>query len=185
MALQAGHPGGFDALYKRYASYVQSVLVHTLGLDSELEELLQEVFVRAFKSIDSIRSKSSLKPWLAQIAVHTARHCIRRRKRRSWLRLGMPTHVKNLLVSSPSIEERETLRSVYAILDRLNVEYRIAFALRFIEGMSLAEIGEACGVSEGTVKRRIAQAQKRFLKHAKHYPILAGRIERGDRWKNH
>ncbi len=76
---------------------------------------------------------------------------------------------------------RESLRVTYAVLDRLGVDERIAFALRFIEGLELAEIAAACGVSFNTVRRRLARAEKRFLALAQREPALHEWLEGGTR----
>ena len=59
-------------------------------------------------------------------------------------------------------ESRETVRRVYAILDRLAADLRIAFTLRFVERHSLAEVAALTGCSLATAKRRISRATQRF-----------------------
>ena len=81
-------------------------------------------------------------------------------------------------------ESREVLRHTYALLDLLPADQRIAFTLRFFEGMELTEIAGACGVSLATVKRKLARAEHRFLLLASKQPALQERIERSERWRN-
>ena len=68
------------------------------------------------------------------------------------------------------------------LLDRLPVEERVAFTLRYIEEMSLEEVAEASGVSLATVKRKLSRAEARFLAAARADATLRTWLERGDRW---
>ncbi|MEZ4298352.1 MAG: sigma-70 region 4 domain-containing protein [Polyangiaceae bacterium] len=65
------------------------------------------------------------------------------------------------------------LEATYAVLGELPADERIAFALRFIEGMELTEVAASCGVSLATVKRRIGRAEGRSVEKARQHPILA------------
>jgi RNA polymerase sigma-70 factor (ECF subfamily) len=77
---------------------------------------------------------------------------------------------------------REATRATYAILAAMDVDERIAFALRFIDGMELTEVAEACGVSLATIKRRLARAETAFAKRARENPALESWLQGGARW---
>jgi RNA polymerase sigma-70 factor (ECF subfamily) len=62
------------------------------------------------------------------------------------------------------------------------VDLRIPFALRFVDGMELRDVAEACDCSLATVKRRLASAEKRFLALANRDPALAAAVARSVRW---
>ena len=149
--------------------------------DAELADLLHEVFARALAQIDSLEDPAALKWWLTTIAVFTAREHIRRRMRGRWLRFFASEDLPDLPVAGADEEVRESLRMTYAVLDRLGVDDRIAFSLRFIEGLDLAEVAAACGVSLNTIKRRLARAEKRFVALARREPALHDWLERGTR----
>jgi len=78
--------------------------------------------------------------------------------------------------SSPP-EAEEALRATYRILSTLPADERIAFALRFIEGMELTEAAAACRVSLATIKRRVARAKSTFEARAERHPSLARWLE--------
>jgi RNA polymerase sigma-70 factor (ECF subfamily) len=80
------------------------------------------------------------------------------------------------------LEVEEALRATYRVLDRLPVEERVVFALRFIEGMEVAEVANACGVSLSTVKRRLGKASARFASWAKAEPALADWLDGEAKW---
>jgi RNA polymerase sigma-70 factor (ECF subfamily) len=179
-AIKGGHPGATTALFDRYGAHVRSVLARLMGLDTELADLLHDVFVAALDKIDQLSDPSLLKGWLTSIAVFTARGTIRKRARWRWLRLvDEPPEVP---VNGPNPAVRETLGRMYAVLDRLPPDDRIAFALRFVQGMELTEVAAACEVSLATIKRRLAKAEQRFLELARQEPALVEWMEGGTRW---
>ena len=76
----------------------------------------------------------------------------------------------------------EALRATYAVLEKLPADERIAFALRFVEGLELTQVAEACAVSLATIKRRLAKAEARFLALAGRQPALEPWLSGGGRW---
>jgi RNA polymerase sigma-70 factor, ECF subfamily len=181
-ALRAGQHAGGTALYDVYRSHVQRVLVRVLGPDAELRDLIQDVFVEAIDSVDRLEAPEALRGWLASIAVFRARSEIRRRARNRWFPLFSSDHLPDVAapVSTPEIDE--AVRATYRILAKLPADERIAFALRFIDGMQVTEVAVACRVSLATIKRRLTRAQKRFLTIARGVPEISDWIERGTRW---
>ena len=109
---------------------------------------------------------AALKPWLLRIATHmrpphvthtnttSVAPLFRRRRGRA------PQRPRDRQRST--LEGRQTLRAVYAVLSRIPPDERIAFALRYIDGMELTEVAAACSVSLATTKRRLHRAEKRF-----------------------
>jgi RNA polymerase sigma-70 factor, ECF subfamily len=153
------------AFVNRFTVDVERTVVHLIGPDRELSDVRQEVFVQALISIRTLRDPSALKPWLMSIAKHCARRTIRNRTRRGWLRFFVDADEEaRWQPTAPGIdpEARETLRVVYAALDRMPAVDRIAFAHRYIDGMELPEIAAACSVSVATVKRRLRRALARL-----------------------
>lgn len=181
-ALRAGHPGAPEALYDRHAARVRQTLRSIMGPDDEIPDLLQEVFIRALNEIGSLRDFRRLSSWLCGIAVFVARAQIRARSRRRYLRIFAPDQTRAQHVDPPSSDARQALREIYAVLDEMPVNHRMAFVLRYIHGMSLVEAAEACGTSLATVKRWLARAEKRFVETISQRPALAQRLKDGTRW---
>lgn len=179
-ALPEGHPGAVAAFYDRYAPHILRTLQSTLGSDADVPDLLQEVFIRAIDSISSLKEHDRLRGWLTSIAVFTARAHIRRRTRRNWLSLRSPAPPTQQ--EPPSLDARNALREVYRLLGEMPIDERLAFALRYIEGMSLPDAAEACGVSLATLKRRLSRAEKRFCAGAGSRPALTAWFEEESRW---
>ncbi len=181
-ALRAGHPGAAAAFYDRHAGHTHLVLRSTLGPDDDIPDLLQEVFIRALNQIGTLRDVDRIGNWLTSIAVFVARAQIRLRARRSRLRVFSPERTRSWQIEQPSSDARRALHQLYAVLDRMPVEQRMAFVLRYIHGMTLTEAAEACEASLATLKRRLARAEKRFLGAARREPALAQWLEDGTRW---
>ncbi len=171
-ALRRGDASAAEALFDRYAPYVERLLARVLGADSELADVLQEVFVRAYCAIHTLKDAGALKGWLTTLALFTARAHIRSRTRRSWLRFVDWNQLPEVQTTPADPQAWDTLLHLHQILDRIPADQRIAFVLRFVEGMELTEVAAACGVSLATIKRRLDRAQARFerLAQAERFP---------------
>jgi RNA polymerase sigma-70 factor (ECF subfamily) len=174
--------GARAALYRRYGEHVHRVLRRILGAPEELADLHHDVFVRAIVSLHKLEDPCALKAWLTMIAVHVARTAIARRRRSRWLWFMPPSELPEVQASVATSEQLDAVRATYAVLDMLAPDDRIAFALRFIDGMELTEIAQACRVSLATLKRRLVRAEARFVARARKEPALVAWIEGGSRW---
>lgn len=159
-------------LFDRYAEHLRRVLVRVLGPDPEIPDLLQDVMVAALGSIDRLDDPRALRAWLTRIAVFTARVRIRRRTRWRFLRFVAPEELPELGIDPHDAPASETLRATYRVLERLEPDDRIAFALRFLHGMELSEVAHAAQVSLATIKRRLNRAQQNFQQLARAEPSL-------------
>jgi RNA polymerase sigma-70 factor (ECF subfamily) len=183
-ALAERQPAAVAAFYDRFAGRVLRVLARILGSDQDMSDVHHEAFVRALGSIASLKDPSRLTAWITSVAVLSARTCLQRRARRRWLVLTEPDVLARLdarvPVAEPSVHE--ALAATYRVLDRLPPDERVVFALRFIDGMQLVELAEACGVSLATAKRRLSRAEQRFSNLAWQHPVLVEWIAKGGRW---
>jgi RNA polymerase sigma-70 factor (ECF subfamily) len=175
--LRAGNRAAVAALFDRYSEIVERVLVRVLGVDPEIPDLLQDVFMQALLGGPRYRGDASnLRAWLTQIAVKRAKKCIRRRTTRRLLGLSHPVQ----LPDPPGVTDPElqaTLRRACALLERLPSRERVPFALRYLEGMQLAEVALACEMSLATAKRRLVRARERFSALAARDSILCEWLE--------
>lgn len=146
-------------LFKRFAPYVARIGLRLLGRESDVDDLIQEVFLAAFKQRDQLRDPGATKNWLATIAVRSARRQLRRRRMRQFVGLDSGGPALELRDQGISPEKRALLARVYEMLDALPVDHRLAWTLRYVEGEKLEQVAERCGCSLATVKRRIAAAQ--------------------------
>ena len=158
-ALLAGHPAARESLFVRHGAHVRRVLIRVLGLDHEVPDLLQDVFLTALATIGKLEDPRALRGWLTSMAVHHARGLIRKRNRRRILRFVDPDELDRQLGPASGMEQHEAMRALYRVLDGMPADERIAFALRFVDGMDLYEVAAACKVSRATVSRRLQRAQ--------------------------
>jgi RNA polymerase sigma-70 factor, ECF subfamily len=179
-ALRNGEPGAADALFDRYGVYVRRIVARVLGPDPDLVDTVHDVFVAALESAHRLEDAGVLRSWLTSIAVFTARARIRGRQR--WRRFFVPWADRGPEAGAwaPTDAQRE-LRATYAVLDRMHVDDRIVFVLRFIEEMQLTEVAATLGTSLATVKRRLSRSRTRFEELAKGSPELEPWLQRGER----
>jgi RNA polymerase sigma-70 factor, ECF subfamily len=175
-AIVQGRPGATDALFRKYVDHVRKVIVSVLDIDNETEDILQEVFIDAIRTIDRLEDPSLLRSWLTRIAVFKSREVIRRRTRRRWIRFVAPEKLEELSKLQCSIDTPEAVLCTYLVLGELSAQDRIVFGLRHISGMELTEVAEACQVSLATVKRHLQHAEEKFARRASKYPSLRKRL---------
>lgn len=162
-SLVSGHPDAPTALFDAYGAYVERLLMRVLGPDPEIEDVLHEVFVEALSSISKLRDPARLRGWLTRMTVFVARGSIRRRRRHR--RLVLVPAEDSLPESSPpeSHESKELLQRVFRVLSELDENQRIAFSLRYLEGMTLSEGANVSGVSLATFKRWLKKSDRSFM----------------------
>jgi len=177
-ALRQGEAGAAGRIYDRHAKHVHAVVYRLLGPEAELEDIIQEVFIYAFYSIDKLRDPVALKSWLRGIATGQVRSHLRRRWRSRWLSFLSHDELAELPSEGPD-PHTDLLREVYGILDQLPPDERMAVVLRRIEDLPIHEAAEVSGMSVSTFKRRYARGQAHFLARAKGRPALAKWLEQG------
>lgn len=175
--LKDGDPSICDRIYRLYAKEVWRMLRRILGDDPDLDDLHHEVFVQALRSATRFRGEATLKTWLIGIAVNCARTKLRSRRRRWWLRFMAPEDLPEATAKRRDDDASLTVRAVYELVEKLPTEERIAFTLRFVEGMTNGEVAAAMSCSVGTVKRRLSKASTRFFALAGRHPALAALCE--------
>ena len=164
-ALAGGGARAFAEAWDRYAPLVRTIVRHACGHSSEVEDVTQEVFLRLFRRVSSLRKPESLRAFVVAFAVRTALAERRRRRVRSWLRLTdsgeLPEDLPDDLVSRGAQELRLELGRLCRLLGKLSARERSVLLLRHLEGMKLTEISDALRVSLATTKRVFRRASTR------------------------
>lgn len=148
----------FDDVFRRYARYVGSIGLRLLGRPQEVEDFVQDVFLRVHRGLPRVQNPAALKGWLASIAVRLA---LRRLRRRRLMRMvSLDTAFDYASVVDPSLlpEERSMLAELYHRLDAVPAQQRLAWMLRHVEGERLEEVARLCECSLATAKRWIHAA---------------------------
>jgi RNA polymerase sigma-70 factor (ECF subfamily) len=174
-AVRAGAPRAAARVWDRYASLVRRLLRRTLGPTVDVDDALQEVFMRLFRDFDSLREPAALRSFLIGITMHVATSELRRRRARRWLLLSDDGTVPNTEVVTDEhiLEQRQALHALYRILDRVDTSRRLVFVLRYVEAMELTELSAVLGCSLATTKRRVSDASERVSRLASRDPHLA------------
>jgi RNA polymerase sigma-70 factor, ECF subfamily len=184
-ALRAGEPWAERALLEQHTDHMERILTRILGGHADLDDLVQEVFVRAFERVEQLREPRALRGWLTAIAVYVAREAVRAKRRRRWLLFLPQEETPELAAPAASHEARAALRAFYEVVACFDPDVRSAFTLRFVEGMELSEIAAACGVSLATIKRRLRSAEADFTTRCKAHDALADWLDEGSRRQEH
>ena len=173
LAAAAGQPGAAEMVWDRFAPLVRGLARRSLGPDREVDDHVQEVFLRLFAELDALRDPAALRSFVVGITVRVLRSELRRRRLRRWLRLTEAGELPDNAAPPRDEAAREALRRLYRILDGIDDDARLAFALRFIEGLELADVAAALGASLATTKRRLAKVTARVFAAARNDAVLS------------
>lgn len=159
---RAGDDGAFAELYRRHAGRVLALCTRLAGDRGRGEELLQDVFVRAWSRLPGFRGESAFGTWLHRLAVNVVLSDRRAAQRR--LRRVEPAGdaLDGLPATLAAPGERLDLDAAIA---RLPEGARAVFVLHDVEGYRHAEIGAILGIAEGTSKAQLFRA-RRLLREA-------------------
>ncbi len=174
-AASKGDRSAQTAIWKRYLPLVRSRMSRSLG-GQDVDDHVQEVFLRLFKYLPDLRDPSALRSFLIGIALRVAGTELRRRRCRYWLQLTtsgeLPEPASNTDVDAD--EPREAVARLSAILEKFTPESYRVIELRYVEGKELTEVAEAIDVSLATAKRHLARASARLHAIVQREPVLAG-----------
>jgi RNA polymerase sigma-70 factor (ECF subfamily) len=180
-ALRQHDPRAELEAWNRFSPGVDRTLRRLLGPGPEADraDLLQEVFIRFFRRVGTLREAAAVRGFLTGICLHVVRAEIAARRRRSWLRLTPSGEAPEPAPGERDDESREAVRRYYRVLDRLPGGDRSIFVARTIEGLTLDEVAALHGVSVSTAQRRIERATARVALLARRDPLLASLAEGG------
>ena len=160
-------------VFRREKHRVHAALFRVLGSNADIDDLIQDTFIEIFRSLPGFRGDALLSTWVDRIAVRVAYGYIARRKPET-VRLSV---VPDAPSSDASAEDRalarEAARRLYAILDRIEPNQRIAYTLHVIDGRPLPEVAEIMNATVVTTKVRAWRAARTVEKRAKNDPLLA------------
>ena len=156
-----GDSAAFDKLIEKYIKDVSGLASRLLGWDSDVEDVVQDVFLAAFLGLKKFRFKCSVKTWLFGI---TANKCRSYKYRRAvHRRLLLKAGVKRAATEKKRGREEEH-EQVRQAVRRLPVKYREVVVLRYLEGLSTKEITGVLGISENAFHTRLSRAREKLEK---------------------
>jgi RNA polymerase sigma-70 factor (ECF subfamily) len=169
-----GDNDAFGTLVRRYQDSLFNGIYRMVGDYHDAADIAQDVFLKAYRALESFRGTASFSTWLYRIAVNT---CISRRRslaaRKAHLHVGLATGADDGTDCDPpapdpsppqAAQSREDWERMEEALGKLPEDYRMAVVLRDIEGYSYAEIAAMLDCSQGTVKSRLYRAREMLRK---------------------
>ncbi|HYD49542.1 MAG TPA: RNA polymerase sigma factor [Terriglobales bacterium] len=158
-AVRRGDIARFELLMRRYNQRVYRSVRAVLRNESEIEEVLQEAWVRAFTHLDQFAGRASFSTWLIRIALHEA---YRRMKKQT--RLTDMSSVAERLEAAEAPPERTVFEQELRVfleraIDRLPESFRAVVMLRDVEGLTTLETAEALEIPLDTAKTRLHRAR--------------------------
>lgn len=156
--IRSGDEAAFDALVLRYQAPLFSYLRGFVGDVEQARDLVQETFLRAYKSFGSLDDPALLRSWLYRIAHNQACSLLRRRRLISWLPLTFDRHSSN---AAPDRSAIETMRVAEA-LEQIPADQRAPLLLHLVAGFAYAEVAAMLQISEGAVRMRISRGRAAF-----------------------
>ena len=162
-----GEHTAFRVLVERYQERIRNLIYSIFHEPGVVDDLSQEVFIKAYEALHQFRFQSSFYTWVYRIAVNKSRDELRKRKVRRWFSLQsmMESSDKELaakIVAEPQDNELQELLA--AGLKSLPEKYRIAVILKDVDGFSYEEIAEIMECEIGTVKSRLSRARAMLRK---------------------
>jgi RNA polymerase sigma-70 factor (ECF subfamily) len=169
--VRSGNPQAFAGIVDRYTDQIFILALRSLGDQHNAEEAVQDVFLKAYRSLDSFDSDRRLHPWLYSIALNHLRSLQRRTARRH--ETNTIPLAEELVPVDPSIgashpETQLLANSTRALVDYALLELspiqRQAFILRHVRGLSTSDAATVMRIPENTLKTNVRRARKQLQK---------------------
>lgn len=129
----------------------------------DTDDLLQDVFVKAWKNIDKFRAESQLYTWLYRIATNECITFLNKKRRRFFIPIGDVEHeLSNILDNSPHIDGEEIQIRLQKVLLQLPDKQRLVFNMKYFDEMKYEEIAKITGTSIGSLKASYHHAVKKI-----------------------
>ena len=167
---QRGDKKAFELLVIKYQRKLARLLSRFIRDASEVEDVTQEAFIKAYRALPSFRGDSAFYTWLYRIGINTAKNYLVAMGRRAPTVTGVDhedaenieegDQLKDLVTPENQLMSRQIAETVNFTLQELPEELRTAITLREIEGLSYEEIAQIMNCPIGTVRSRIFRARE-------------------------
>jgi len=176
--LQAGNLKAFDILVSRFKDRLHNFLFRYTHNHEDCEDLVQETFLRVFKSRQSYTRIARLSTWIYTIALNLAKSMYKKKQRMSTVSMHADPNDPDdfeISIEDTAILQDEELHQKFCVeqlelaLQELNDDFREAIVLRDIQQLTYEEISEITGTAMGTVKSRINRGRIQLQEILKEY----------------
>ncbi|HET9705786.1 MAG TPA: RNA polymerase sigma factor [Vicinamibacterales bacterium] len=167
--IKSGDGSAFEALYRQHATRLYNLASRMIGGHGEADDLLQDIFLLAYRKLGSFRGESSLGTWLYRLAMNHCLDVLRNRQTRMGQQTDSLDEPDAMPVASPvplvgAVSRIDLERAIEA----LPPACRAAFLLHDVEGFGHQEVGAMLGISEGTSKSQVHKARMRIRTYLAH-----------------
>lgn len=176
-ALQAGDRAEFARMMDHFSNPIYRLGLKILGDEQDAEDVLQETFIKAYRSIEKFEGRSSLSTWIYRIATNEALMLLRKRKPTLDLVLENDDEddvEPREIVDWCCLPEEEMLSTesrsfLETAVQVLSTPLRLVFLMRDVERKSIKETAEILEISESAVKVRLMRARLKLREELSHY----------------
>ena len=163
-----GDKKAFDLLVLKYQQKVANIVSRYVRDNSEVFDVSQEAFIKAYRALPNFRGESAFYTWLYRIATNTAKNHLAAKSRRpptddieteTAEQLDSGTRLKEYATPEHKLLEDEIAHTIRQALNELPEDLKTAITLRELEGLTYEEIAEAMDCPIGTVRSRIFRAR--------------------------
>jgi RNA polymerase sigma-70 factor (ECF subfamily) len=161
----AGETNLFSILLHRYSSDIFSLIVRIVSSKEDAEELTQDVFLKAFKKLNSFKGKSSFLTWLYRIAYNTSISATRKNKQTFFYFDETMMHNisdKNVDALFEKEDDENLLGKLHLSLKKLDVEETMLITLYYLKGKKINDIAAIMNVSADNVKIKLYRVRKKL-----------------------
>jgi RNA polymerase sigma-70 factor (ECF subfamily) len=162
----------YAELMQRYQRRIYALVYNMTGNNEDTEDLIQDIFLKAYSALEKFQGKSSFYTWVYRIAVNRTINFVKKRKKRQAASLndvdsGIERDEAYVELSSRSTPFRDARNSeifekLNAALQKLSEKHRAVVVMHDIEGIPHDRIAEIIGVSSGTVRSRLFYARRQL-----------------------
>jgi RNA polymerase sigma-70 factor (ECF subfamily) len=180
--VQKGDKSAFDVLVLKYQQKVANLIGRYVRDPSEVLDVTQEAFIKAYRALPNFRGDSAFYTWLYRVAINTAKNHLAAQSRRppqddveaeTAEQMEMGGRLQEHDTPERLAMQDEVARTIQLAMEELPDELRVAITLRELDGMSYDEIAQAMDCPIGTVRSRIFRAREAIDNKLK--PLLDSR----------
>jgi RNA polymerase sigma-70 factor (ECF subfamily) len=157
-AFKRHDPRAVEQLVDSYGDRLVRSAFLLCGNETEAQDMVQETFLEAIRSVQRFQGRSSIHTWLHAILLNVARHHQRKQKRMVYDNDLVAGEISSPEPSLSSMDARTAASALQGALGRLSEAHREVIVLRYYEDMKIHEIAGCLGISKGTVKSRLHYA---------------------------
>lgn len=162
-----GDTRAFETLVQRHQRRVLANCRHLARAGNDAEDLVQEVFVKAYFALERFEGRSTFKTWLTRVKANHCLNYLRRHRGVNYVTLdddeaAASDRLREAPTAPRDLERRDERAQVTAALDALPDTLRVPLVLREVDGLAYEEIAETLGIGLSAAKMRVKRAREQF-----------------------